>query len=177
MPITISKSDDHQLDALTALPNRILFGDRLRQAMNVSRRQTTSVAVAYIDLDGFKGVNDRLGHNAGDELLRVVSGRMKECIREADTLARIGGDEFVVLLLGVATPQDCEPLLDRLLAACREPVLVSGSVCNVTASIGIALQDHKELNPDALLRRADEAMYRAKEMGKNQYQFATPELN
>lgn len=160
-----------QHDALTDLPNRSLFADRLQQALNLSKRQSTGVAVVFIDLDGFKSVNDRFGHAAGDTLLQTISGRLKECIRDSDTLARLGGDEFALLMINISFRDECLPLLQRLLAACAKPIVIGSDVCVVSASIGVAIKDEQELTSDALLMRADQAMYIAKETGKNRFHF------
>lgn len=160
-----------QHDVLTDLPNRSLFADRLQQALNLSKRQSTGVAVVFIDLDGFKSVNDRFGHAAGDTLLQTISGRLKECIRDSDTLARLGGDEFALLMTDIRLKDECLPLLQRLLTACAAPIVIGSNVCVVSASIGVAIKGEQDLTPDTLLMRADQAMYLAKETGKNRFHF------
>lgn len=154
-------------DALTDLPNRLLLADRLQQAMVLTRRTRQSLAVLYLDLDGFKTINDQYGHAAGDELLIAVSGRMKEAMREVDTLARIGGDEFVAVLVDVSNLNDCCHLIQRILQACAEPVVVSGRVLQVSASVGATLYPQDDVDADQLIRHADQAMYKAKQAGKN----------
>ncbi len=156
-------------DALTGLPNRVLLADRLQQAMRQSERRKQSLAVAYLDLDGFKTVNDIHGHDTGDNLLVAISQRMKEALREGDTLARIGGDEFVAVLVDIDRMADCEPVLSRLLQAAAAPVTVGGSLLQVSASIGITLYPQDDADADQLMRHADQAMYVAKQAGKNHY--------
>jgi len=158
-------------DALTDLPNRLLLADRLKQAMVMARRHEQSLAVLYLDLDGFKYVNDRYGHNVGDELLIALSHRMKQALREVDTLARMGGDEFVAVLVDVKTMQDCVRMVERILRACAEPVLVEGKVLQISASMGITLYPQDDVDADQLMRHADQAMYEAKQAGKNRYQL------
>lgn len=174
--ITSMKAHQQQLeyiahyDLLTHLPNRVLLADRLGQAMVQSQRRKLSLAVAYRDLDGFKAVNDSHGHHVGDELLVKLSERMKEALREGDTLARMGGDEFVVVLVDLVQPTDCEPVLQRLLEAASAPVAQAGGVpLQVSASIGVALYPQDDADADLLLRHADQAMYLAKQAGKNRY--------
>jgi diguanylate cyclase (GGDEF)-like protein len=175
--ITASKEQKRQLehnahfDALTNLPNRVLLADRLRQAMLQAQRRNQTLAVAYLDLDGFKAVNDQYGHDAGDTLLIAVSARMKQSLREGDTLARIGGDEFVAVLTDLADSAACVPLLTRLLDAAATPVEVDGVELQVSASLGVTYYPQADVpEADQLLRQADQAMYQAKLMGKNRYQ-------
>ncbi|MBA6326365.1 EAL domain-containing protein [Colwellia sp. MB02u-6] len=156
-------------DLLTHLPNRKLLADRLSQAMLQRDRHQLSLAVAFLDLDGFKAVNDTHGHDVGDQLLTVLSLRMKEVLREFDTLARIGGDEFVAVLADLARVEDCKPVLDRLLLAASEPVLMGKLVLNISASIGVSFYPNDGVDADQLMRYADQAMYVAKKSGKNCY--------
>ncbi|ATG74056.1 hypothetical protein AN401_09480 [Zobellella denitrificans] len=158
-------------DALTGLPNRVLLADRLRQALARCRRQGGAVAVIYLDLDGFKAVNDRHGHGVGDELLIRVARRMQEVLRENDTLARLGGDEFVAVLSDLAVAEDCIAVVERLLMAAAAPLRVQEWTLQVSASIGVALYPRDDADPDLLLRHADQAMYLAKQAGKNRYQL------
>ena len=165
-------------DALTGLPNRLLLADRLHQAMVQTQRHERKLAVVYLDLDGFKAVNDHHGHEAGDHLLITLAARMKEVLREGDTLARIGGDEFVGILLDLTAPGDSVPTLTRLLAAAADPVPFGGEVLQVSASLGVSFYPAPDksspgLAVDAvqLLRQADQAMYQAKLAGKNCYHF------
>jgi len=154
------------VDALTDLPNRLLLSDRLQQAMANCQRHDQMLAVLYLDLDGFKLINDTCGHGCGDELLIAVSKQMRAALREGDTLARIGGDEFVVVLTELSSPADCLHLVDRVLAACAQPVCVQGHMLGVTASIGATLFPADESEVDQLMRHADHAMYEAKRSGK-----------
>jgi len=156
-------------DLLTNLPNRSLLADRLSQAMLQCSRYAQSLAVVFLDLDGFKAVNDTYGHDMGDELLIVLSVRMKEALREGDTLARFGGDEFVAVLADLDKVEDCEPILERLLQAASETVTIGDVVLNISASIGVTLYPQDNVDTDLLIRHADQAMYVAKESGKNRY--------
>jgi len=133
------------------------------------QRHHSLLAVVFLDLDGFKGVNDRHGHEVGDELLILVSLRMKDALREGDTLARIGGDEFIAVLADLAKTEDCEPVLERLLLAASEPVTVDDVLLKVSASIGVTLYPQDAVDADQLMRHADQAMYLAKQAGKNRY--------
>jgi len=165
-------------DALTNLPNRVLLADRLLQAMTNAQRRHQPLAVVFLDLDGFKTINDRDGHEAGDHLLVAISARMKQALREGDTLARFGGDEFVAVLLDLPDVRACEPMLKRLLAAAAEPVQFGDIALQVSVSIGITFfpQEHG-LDADQLLRQADHAMYLAKVAGKNRYSVFDAELD
>jgi diguanylate cyclase (GGDEF)-like protein len=158
-------------DMLTDLPNRVLLADRLSQAMVQCQRRNQSLAVAYLDLDGFKTVNDTHGHDVGDKLLNTVSQRMKVALRDGDTLARIGGDEFIAVLIDLDNTEDQNPVLERLLKAAAEPVFVGDIVMQVTVSIGFTLYPQDGVDADQLIRHADHAMYIAKHAGKNQYQL------
>jgi len=165
-------------DVLTDLPNRVLLADRLSQSMVQSLRHQNLLAVVFLDLDGFKHVNDSYGHDLGDELLIITSLRMKEVLREGDSLARIGGDEFVAVLTDLTTVEDCEPVLERLLLAASEPVNVGSVELKISASIGVTLYPQDNVSADQLMRHADQAMYVAKESGKNRYHlFDTAEDN
>jgi diguanylate cyclase (GGDEF)-like protein/PAS domain S-box-containing protein len=173
--ITPMKEHQQQLehiahyDSLTNLPNRMLLADRLQHAMNQCERRDQSLAVAYLDLDGFKAVNDAYGHNVGDELLIELAKLMSESLREGDTLARIGGDEFVAVLVDIDSMSDCELVLDRLLAAAMSRVEIAGRSLQVSTSIGVTLYPQDGVDADQLLRHADQAMYIAKQTGKNRY--------
>lgn len=157
-------------DALTGLPNRVLFSDRLGQAIVHSRRNQLSVAVIYLDLDGFKEINDTHGHDNGDKLLSIIADRMKQALRQGDTITRLGGDEFVAVLLDLQTHKDCIPFLNRLLGAASEVVHYNGLVMQVTASIGVSFFDAIDtIDSDQLLRHADQAMYQAKLLEKNRF--------
>jgi diguanylate cyclase (GGDEF)-like protein/PAS domain S-box-containing protein len=160
-------------DALTNLPNRVLFIDRLSQALAQSARHGSALAVLFLDLDGFKAINDTHGHEVGDQVLITLALRLREAIREIDTLGRIGGDEFVAVLTEVANPQACLPLLCRMLDAAAKPIRISDElVVEVSASIGVTFYPQgQHLAPEQLLRQADQAMYQVKLSGKNSYQF------
>lgn len=155
-------------DALTGLPNRILLADRLHQAIPLASRLKSLLAVCFIDLDGFKAVNDRQGHAAGDQLLQVIGQRLQECVRGNDTVARLGGDEFVLLLTHLNSREECHQVLARVVKAIAEPVdLGSGASGQVSASIGVAFCPDDGTDGPELLKLADEAMYRAKQSGRN----------
>ncbi|MCG8067654.1 MAG: EAL domain-containing protein [Candidatus Thiodiazotropha taylori] len=159
-------------DPLTDLPNRTLSVDRLQMAIAQSSRHRRQLAVAYIDLDGFKDINDRYGHAAGDYLLTVVAKRMRDTLRSGDSIGRIGGDEFVAVLIDLCEATDCVPLLDRLLDCASRPVPMDDHMLKVSASIGVTTYPQKaEVDADQLLRQADRAMYQAKLIGKNRFQF------
>jgi len=158
-------------DTLTGLPNRRLLDDRLRQALHLAQRRDARVAVMLIDLDDFKEVNDRLGHRAGDAALREVAGRLAACVRKADTLARQGGDEFVLVIPDVALEADCQVVADKILRALDSPVRVDGEDLRLGASIGISVYPADAGDGEALLRNADAAMYRAKRGGGRQYRY------
>jgi diguanylate cyclase (GGDEF)-like protein/PAS domain S-box-containing protein len=173
--ISALKSYQNQLellahyDPLTNLPNRVLFADRLSQSIAWCQRNQRSTAVVYIDLDGFKTVNDNHGHKVGDELLIIVSQRMKASLRTEDTLARIGGDEFVAVLVDVDADKNIHDLLTRLLLSASEPIIVNDLVLSVSASIGVSIYPQDGVEADQLMRYADQAMYQAKVSGKNRY--------
>lgn len=174
--ITESKMQQENLkkqahfDPLTGLPNRILLGDRLEQAMARARRHQHSLAVCFMDLDGFKQVNDTHGHHAGDELLVCIASRLKDCLRADDTAARLGGDEFILLLSPVGSMDECAQVAQRVLDAVARPVrLASGQMVMVTGSMGITMFPQDNSNIDQLLRHADHAMYQAKQNGRNCY--------
>jgi diguanylate cyclase (GGDEF)-like protein/PAS domain S-box-containing protein len=165
-------------DALTGLPNRSLICDRLGQSIAHAERNNESVLVAFIDLDSFKLVNDSLGHNAGDELLKEVAGRMVGCVRREDTVGRFGGDEFVLLLPHVSdNPQVLVPLLNKILDSVVQPIMLEGQTMQVSCSIGVAVYPRDGRDADTLMMHADAAMYRAKDSGKNNCQFYTREMN
>jgi diguanylate cyclase (GGDEF)-like protein len=156
-------------DLLTNLPNRELLASRLSYAMEQCLRLNRSLAVAFLDLDNFKAVNDKHGHNVGDDLLVEVSKRMKGALRRGDTLARIGGDEFIVVMVDLENFECSEPVLERLLKAAADPVTVGDAVMQVSVSIGVTLYSKDDVNADLLIRNADQAMYVAKQAGKNRY--------
>ncbi len=174
--ITATKAHQRQLehiahfDALTNLPNRILLADRLQQAMVQTQRRGQQLAVAYLDLDGFKKVNDKHGHDVGDQLLINLATAMKDTLREGDTLARMGGDEFVAVLIDLDGIESCGPMLTRLLEAAAAPVQLGNVVLQGSASVGVTFYPQaNDMEADQLLRQADQAMYQAKVAGKNRY--------
>jgi diguanylate cyclase (GGDEF)-like protein len=136
------------------------------------KRRNQSLAVAFLDLDGFKAVNDTHGHTMGDELLVELSKRMKEALREGDTLARIGGDEFIALIVDLDNIDDIKPVLERLLKAASNPSILDDVKVEVSTSIGVTLYPKDGVEADQLMRHADQAMYIAKQEGKNRYHFA-----
>ena len=155
-------------DPLTGLPNRALLADRMSQAMMQSQRRGQRLAMAFLDLDGFKDVNDTHGHAAGDQLLVTLAQRMKEALREGDTLARLGGDEFVAVLLDLDELDDTTLILNRLLTAAAQPVLYGETMLQVSASLGVSFYPQAQMmDADQLMRQADQAMYQAKQAGKN----------
>jgi diguanylate cyclase (GGDEF)-like protein/PAS domain S-box-containing protein len=166
---------DH--DALTRLPNRTLFRDRLQHAMTHAHRTHARVAVLFIDLDYFKNINDSLGHEIGDHLLKMVATRLRECVREDDTVARLGGDEFVLSLPLTNGAGDAALVAHKALHALDTPFQCDGHELHVGCSIGISLYPDDGADAEALMRTADTAMYHAKEKGRGNYQFFTPALN
>ncbi|HXH40353.1 MAG TPA: EAL domain-containing protein, partial [Thermoanaerobaculia bacterium] len=160
-------------DALTSLPNRLLFRDRIEIALAHSKRHRTAAAVMFLDLDQFKLVNDSLGHTVGDQLLQEVATRLVLSIRADDTVARMGGDEFTVLLTDIKEAGSLSIVAQKLLDAISQPMVIEGHELYVTTSIGIACSPEDGTDAETLLKRADGAMYRAKEAGRNNFQFAT----
>jgi diguanylate cyclase (GGDEF)-like protein/PAS domain S-box-containing protein len=159
-------------DALTNLPNRVLLADRLHQGMVQVQRRGRKLAVLFLDLDGFKAVNDQYGHETGDQLLITLASRMKQALREGDTLARIGGDEFVAVLSDLDDITACIPMLNRLLNAAALPVSIGNTQVQVSASLGVtSFPQTQDIEADQLLRQADQAMYQAKLAGKNRFVF------
>jgi len=173
--ITPQKEHEKQLeriahyDALTSVPNRVLLSERMGWAIEQTKRDSSSMAVCYLDLDGFKPINDQFGHESGDHLLVEISRRIKNCLRGNDTIARIGGDEFVLLLLGIKRVEECETALRRLLEAISRPWPIGDMQITLSASIGATLFPNDDVDADTLLRHADQAMYMAKEAGRNCY--------
>ncbi len=174
--ITALKAHERELehiahfDVLTDLPNRVLLADRLRHGMAQAQRRGKMLALVFLDLDGFKAINDTHGHAAGDFLLIALATRMKQTLREGDTLARIGGDEFVAVLIDLEDPSACLPMLARLLDAAAQPTPFGDFPLQVSASLGVAFYPQAgELDAEQLLRQADQAMYQAKVAGKNRY--------
>ncbi|MGA2043415.1 MAG: EAL domain-containing protein [Roseiarcus sp.] len=165
-----------QHDFLTGLPNRLLLIDRVGQAVAFAKRQQTSVAVLYLDLDGFKHVNDSLGHSTGDKLLRSISERLVDGVRLVDTVSREGGDEFIVLLYDIAGPEEAAIIARRILRALAAPHTIEQHDLHVTASIGVSIYPEDGLNAEVLIKNADTAMYQAKENARGNYQFFAPAM-
>ncbi len=161
-------------DPLTGLPNRSLLNDRFAVALSQAQRSTKKLAVCYLDLDGFKPINDHFGHPIGDRLLIEIAKRLSAAIRGGDTVARLGGDEFLLLLTSLANVEECESVLERILAAVAEPMEIDGQAHSVTASIGVTLYPDDAADADTLMRHADQALYIAKEAGRNRYQLFDP---
>lgn len=179
--ITAFKEHEKQLeyiahyDTLTQLPNRVLLADRICQSMSHAHRHEQSLAVVYLDLDGFKSVNDKHGHNIGDQLLISVSAKMKATLREGDTLARLGGDEFVAVLPDLDSIEACLPIINRLLEAAAQPLTVNNLRLQVSGSLGVTFYPQSnDVDADLLLRQADQAMYQAKLKGKIVIMSLTP---
>jgi diguanylate cyclase (GGDEF)-like protein/PAS domain S-box-containing protein len=164
-------------DPLTELPNRVLFNDRLEQGIVAARRTGQSLALLFIDLDRFKNINDSLGHQVGDLLLREVANRMHGCIRKGDTLSRLGGDEFVVTLEGLQQAEDAAQVAAKIIKALSRPCEIAGHTLNTSCSIGISIYPLDAEDDRALMKNADTAMYHAKEKGRDNYQFFSPEMN
>ena len=165
-----------QHDFLTGLPNRLLLSDRIHHAITLARRHTKQAAVLFMDLDGFKHINDSLGHPIGDKLLQSIAKRLTACMREADTVSRQGGDEFVVLLSELARPEDAAIAAKKLLGAVALPHSIAEHQLHVTASIGVSVYPDDGLDADTLLKSADTAMYQAKENGRQGFQFFKPAM-
>jgi diguanylate cyclase (GGDEF)-like protein/PAS domain S-box-containing protein len=160
-------------DSLTGLPNRQLFQNRLRQTLERASQNQEFVALLFLDLDGFKLINDSQGHDVGDMLLKVVAQRLIGCLRGSDTVCRLGGDEFTVILPAIPSLQDAARVAEKILSTLSKSFSISKRTIVITTSIGISLYPSDGSDPDTLLKEADSAMYRAKEQGKNQYQFAS----
>lgn len=175
---TFERQLQHQAfhDTLTGLPNRARFMDRMEQSLARARRHQSKVAVLFLDLDNFKVINDSLGHQAGDDLLRIAAGRITDCARPEDTVARLGGDEFT-LLLEMEHIEDAFPITERITQALQKPISLQGHQVFVTASIGIAASTDGEGEPDGLLRDADIAMYQAKNTGKAHFVLFEQSMN
>ncbi|WP_410176185.1 EAL domain-containing protein [Shewanella cyperi] len=164
-------------DPLTKLPNRTLFQDRLNHAISQAHRNETMVALLFLDLDRFKHINDSLGHHVGDLLLKSVAHRLQTCIRDGDTVARLGGDEFTIILEGMTKPKAATLIAEKLIRAFQTPFILEDKVLTISTSIGISLYPLDTLDADSLLKYADTAMYHAKSLGRNNFQFYTAKLN
>lgn len=178
LDITASKEDQEKIrhlanhDELTGLPSLRLAKDRLGMAIGLARRHEDIAAIMFVDLDGFKQVNDSLGHDAGDDMLRYVARQLEGCVREVDTVARLGGDEFIVIAGGLSSRSDATVIARAIVALVSQPTMLRGVNSRVSASVGIALYPADEQDPDRLIRLADEAMYEVKKNGKNGFAFA-----
>jgi diguanylate cyclase (GGDEF)-like protein/PAS domain S-box-containing protein len=175
MALEMVYSAEH--DFLTGLPNRMLLNDRVTQAVALARRHTEQVAVLFLDLDGFKYINDSLGHATGDKLLQSIAKRLVDCVRGSDTVSRQGGDEFVVLLSEVRQSEDAAVTAGRLLQAVAEAHSIDQHDLHITASIGVSVYPDDGLDAETLIKNADTAMYQAKENGRQSYQFFEPAMN
>src|SRR5205807_88805 len=164
-------------DTLTGLPNRYMFNQRFAHALNNAQRYRKTMALLFLDLDRFKFINDTLGHPFGDRLLQEAAARLRMCLRESDTIARFGGDEFVALIEDFSEPSDVISVAQKILHALRWPFMLQGETCHLTASIGISLYPNDGADFANLLKNADIATYRAKEQGKNNYLFYSGEMN
>jgi len=175
MALEMTHSAEH--DSLTGLPNRVLLNDRIRQAIVLAPRHMKKVAILFLDLDGFKHINDSLGHPAGDKLLQSVAKRLVDCVRSSDTVSRQGGDEYVVLLSEVEHSEDAAIAARRLLQAVAETYSIDQHDLHVTTSIGVSIYPEDGLEPETLIRNADTAMYQAKGNGCHTFQFFEPAMN
>ena len=164
-------------DSLTGLPNRQLFRDRFTREMMHAKRENQYVAILFLDLDRFKNVNDSMGHSAGDVLLQQAAKRMKSTLRDTDTIARIGGDEFTIILSNINNPTDAGQIARNLISAMAPPFIITGQTNFVGASVGIAIYPTDGNDVDEMMKKADTAMYRAKELGRNTYTFFTEDMN
>jgi diguanylate cyclase (GGDEF)-like protein/PAS domain S-box-containing protein len=164
-------------DSLTELPNRLRFIANLEQAMEGAKRHKHKVALLYLDLDGFKHINDTLGHDIGDEYLKKIAERLKKCVRAEDTVARIGGDEFTIVLTEVAHAGAAGLIAEKIVQAVRQPIIVNIATIDPSASIGICMYPDDAMDTDGMMKAADAAMYHAKAMGKNCFRFYTADLN
>jgi len=162
-------------DPLTGLPNRLLFSDRLALAIRHAQRHGQRPAVMFLDLDDFKKINDGLGHAVGDEVLVRVAGRLRSCLRSDDTVARVGGDEFIFLVPGTTKDSDVAGLAGKILAALSEPLVLGGRTIRLTASLGIGMYPHDGTDAETLVANVDVAMYHAKDAGGNAFRFFAPD--
>ena len=164
-------------DLLTDLPSLRFAKDRMSVALNMARRYKKAVAVMFIDLDGFKDVNDTLGHDAGDYVLKQVAKRLLSCVRETDTVARVGGDEFLIIATEINNPENAAQIAEKVIHLISQPIIFNGRQAVVSVSIGIALFPDDSIDMDQLIKKADEAMYRVKKAGKNGFRFISDTVN
>ncbi len=163
-------------DALTGLPNRALFNDRLEQAISKARRHKEKIALFFIDLDHFKEINDTLGHEVGDEVLKFFATRLNASVRTEDTIARLGGDEFMVIMENLQNPEAISVVANKIVSIVKEPIILGDQTLNLGTSIGISVYPQNGETSEALIKSADIAMYKAKDEGRDNYQFYTPEM-
>jgi len=175
MSLQLSYSSQH--DLVTNLPNRLLLNDRILQSISLARRQKRQMAVIFADLDHFKYINDSLGHHIGDKLLQSVAKRLVDTLRASDTVSRQGGDEFLVLLSDVGSPQNAAEAARKLIRSISAPHIIENHTLHINASLGISVFPQDGDNPETLIQNADVAMYHAKESGRNNFQFFTAEMN
>ena len=181
--ITARKQAEHALqqmanyDTLTGLPNRTLFQDRLQQALIKARRNRTKVALFFLDLDRFKHINDSLGHHIGDLLLQAVAQRLQNIVRETDTVTRLGGDEFTIIMEDIKCDKDAKTIAEKILTSFNDAFVLADNTLTITTSIGISMAPHDADENSLLVQFADTAMYHAKARGRNNYQFYTTQLN
>jgi diguanylate cyclase (GGDEF)-like protein len=172
-----STSTDAQHDSLTGLPNRVLLHDRLKHAITLARRHSRRLAVLFVDIDRFKQINDSLGHSIGDELLCSTARRLRGCVRRSDTVSRLAGDEFVLILDELSKGDDAALIADKILIAMNAPHEIDGHDLHVTVSMGIGIYPDDGDDAESIIRNADIAMYHAKEAGRNSYQFFRSQMN
>jgi diguanylate cyclase (GGDEF)-like protein len=163
-------------DALTGLPNRVLFNDRLEQAVEKAKRQESEFALFFIDLDRFKQINDSLGHEFGDKVLQVVSKKLQGLVRREDSISRLGGDEFTILVEDLKHEIDVSSLAQKILSALCEPIILDGHTLYVTTSMGVSIFPNDDTDPSNLLKYADAAMYKAKDEGRNNFQYYSQDM-
>jgi|GEM_PF-2577412 len=163
-------------DSLTGLANRAMLMDRLHQALHQAKRYHQKLAILFIDLDGFKEINDTLGHKAGDELLKQVAARLNTIVRGSDTIARLGGDEFTICLHNIVSAESACIVARKVVELYAEPFILEGTTCKITGSVGVALYPHDADTIEALLKAADTAMYQAKQRGKNNFQLYSSDM-
>lgn len=175
--MTFQMTYSAQHDVVTNLPNRMLLEDRVSQSIALARRQSKPIVVIFLDLDGFKHINDSLGHATGDRVLQSVSKRLVASVRASDTVSRQGGDEFVILISEISYPQDAATIANKILLALGPPHSIDGQDLHVSASIGLSVYPTDGKDSEILIRNADTAMYHAKEMGRNNFQFFKAEMN